>query len=587
MPPNVQALHSGALSFLDNAFAKIFSIFMVWFSPRARFMLLLVLALFCFGAAIGALALPQYLTPPPPAFQPRRAFANTDVNPFGANFFLEREVEAWKRERTVQMAREAGIGWARQEFIWAEIEPEPGIYNWSKYDDIVDLFRRNNIRVIARLDRPPQWARVNASGTGSSGPPDNFETYGKFVSEFVKRYQTKITYLQIWNEPNLGREWNDAPVDPVAYTRLLKIAYENAKAVDPNVYLLSAPLAITLGEPLAPNSSQYRNMNDLRFLEEMYAAGAQKYFDIMSANAFGLGSAPDDPPNPGTLNFQRVLLARAVMEKFDDAAKPIWILEYGWNAAPDSIPDSRLIWGRVTEEQQAEYTVRGIQLARENWLWAGVLSIWFFRQVGDIPPSNPEYFFRMVDADFAPRPVYFSVSEASKPQRVANPGEYEETNPALTFSGDWRYQTDANAFGAQYIRVAEPLSNTSTADTATLRFYGETVDLIARRAPGAGRVWVTLDGKPVNGLPRGATGESFVELASAQTEWRAVLPVARNLARGEHTLELRADGAVNLDGFQVAPLTRAEPPWLWIGIFGGLGLVCMGAAASQRPRMTR
>lgn len=550
-------------------------------------MLLLVLALFCFSAALGALTLTQYLTPPPPAFQPRRAFANTDVNPFGANFFLEREVEAWKRERTVQMAREAGIGWARQEFIWAEIEPEPGIYNWSKYDDIVDLFRRNNIRVIARLDRPPQWARANASGTGSSGPPDNFETYGKFVSEFVKHYQTKITYLQIWNEPNLGREWNDAPVDPAAYTRLLKIAYENAKAVDPNVYILSAPLAITLGEPLAPNSSQYRNMNDLRFLEEMYAAGAQKYFDIMSANAFGLGSAPDDPPNPGTLNFQRVLLERAVMEKFEDAAKPIWILEYGWNAAPDSIPDSRLIWGRVTEEQQAEYTVRGIQLARENWLWTGVLSIWFFRQVGDIPPSNPEYFFRMVDADFAPRPVYFSVSEASKPQRVAKPGEYEETNPALTFSGAWRYQTDANAFGAQYIRVAEPLSNTSAADTATLRFYGEAVDLIARRAPGAGRVWVALDGKPVNSLPRGATGESFVELASAQTEWRAVLPVARNLARGEHTLELRADGAVNLDGFQVAPLTRAEPPWLWIGIFGGLGLVCLGAAASQRPRRTR
>ena len=551
-------------------------------TPRVRFGVFLFAALLCFGIAIGAFLYALYFIPSPPEFQERRAYPNTDVNPYGANFFLEREVEAWKRERTVQMARDAGIGWARQEFIWAEIEPEPGVYNWSKYDDIVDLLLRNNIRVIARLDRPPQWARTNASGTGSSGPPDDFETYGKFVREFVKRYQNKVNYLQIWNEPNLGREWNDAPIDPTAYTRLLKVAYENAKAIDPNVYILSAPLAITLGESISPNSSQYRNMNDLQFLEEMYAAGAKAYFDIMSANAFGLGSPPDDPPNPGTLNFQRVLLERAVMEKFDDAAKPIWILEYGWNAAPDSIPDSRLIWGRVSEEQQAQYTVRGIDLARTNWEWAGVFSIWFFRQVGDIPPGNPEYYFRMVDADFAPRPVYFSVTAATKPQRVAGPGEYEETNPALTVSRNWLYHADPNASGAQYIDTADTISNTQTPETGTLRFYGEALDLIARREPNAGRMFVSIDGKPVNDLPRNASGESFVELATAQTEWRAVIPVARNLMRGEHTLEMRAEGVVNLDGFNVAPIPVTTPPWLWIGLFALLGFSCAGAAWLQR-----
>lgn len=553
-------------------------------NPRVRFALLTAAAMLCFGIAIGAYLAAVYFTPPTPTFQPRRSFPNTDVNPYGANFFLEREVEAWKRERTVEMARDAGIGWARQEFIWAEIEPEPGVYNWSKYDEIVDLLRRNNIRIIARLDRPPQWARANASGTGSSGPPDDFETYGKFVSEFVRRYQNKINYLQIWNEPNLGREWNDAPVDPAAYTRLLKIAYENAKAVDPNVYILSAPLAITLGESISPNSTQYRNMNDLQFLEEMYAAGAKDYFDIMSANAFGLGSTPEDPPNPGTLNFQRVLLERAVMEKFGDSAKPIWVLEYGWNAAPDSIPDSRLIWGRVTEEQQAQYTVRGIDLARTNWPWAGVFSIWYFRQVGDIPPGNPEYYFRMVDADFAPRPVYFSVSTASKPQHVAGPGEYEETNPALTFNGDWLYQADPSAYGAQYIHNTAGISNTGMTDTATLRFYGEALDLIAWREPGAGRLFVSVDGKPVNALPHDASGESFVDLANGQTEWRAVIPIARNLVRGEHTLELRADGAVNVDGFTVPPIPASSPPWVLMGIFGALGFVCAGAAWGYRPR---
>jgi hypothetical protein len=54
---------------------------------------------------------------------PARPIANTDVNPYGANFFLAREVEPWKRERTAEMAEQAGLGWAKQQFSWAEIEP--------------------------------------------------------------------------------------------------------------------------------------------------------------------------------------------------------------------------------------------------------------------------------------------------------------------------------------------------------------------------------------------------------------------------------------------------------------------------------
>lgn len=37
--------------------------------------------------------------------EPPRTIPGTDVNPYGANFFLDREVEDWKRDRTVRMAR--------------------------------------------------------------------------------------------------------------------------------------------------------------------------------------------------------------------------------------------------------------------------------------------------------------------------------------------------------------------------------------------------------------------------------------------------------------------------------------------------
>jgi hypothetical protein len=308
----------------------------------------------------------------------------------------------------------------------------------------------------------------------------------------------------------------------------------------------------------------------------MYAAGAKDYFDILSANAFGLGSPPDDPPNPGKLNFQRVLLERAVMERFGDQDKAVWILEYGWNAAPDWIPDSRLIWGRVTEQQQAEYTTRGIELARANWEWVGVISIWFFRQVGDIPPNNPEAYFRMVDADFSPRPVYFSVSGATKTLGVAGPGEYEETHPALVAEGDWVYQVDDNASAGQFMRSGE------NGTSASLSFYGQALDFKYARQPEGGRLYVAVDGRPVSGLPRDETGQSFLDQNSAIPERGIVTRIVDNLPLGQHVVEMRAEGDVNLDGFVVPQPPAAAPPWVAIGILGGAGVILLVLAATLR-----
>jgi polysaccharide biosynthesis protein PslG len=539
-------------------------------SRRLRLLLLALLTLATLGSALDVFLQFTVLAAPAPAFTPARAIPLTDVNPYGASFFLEREVEIWKRERTVQMARAAGITWARQQFPWAEIEPERGTFDWSKYDDIVALYRRYGIQVIARLDTPPLWARANPSGTGSSGPPDNFDDYGAFVEAFARHYKGQIYYFQIWNEPNLAREWNDGPVDPTAYVRLLKIAYARAKAVDPNIRILTAPLAPTFNEPYPKGERVYRNMDDVLFLDEMYQAGAKDWFDILSANAFGQNSPPEDPPDPGKLNFQRVVLERQVMEKYDDADKSVWIDEYGWNAPPESIPDDRLIWGRVTEEQQADYTVRGIQYARKNWPWVGVISIWFFRQVGDIPQNSPEYYFRMVDVDFTPRPVYVRLKEATSATPVAGPGEYEETDPALQYSGQWNPNFDPQASAG-----AEMISKDPEA-TISVHFWGEELDLVAHTSPTGGRFVVTLDGHNAGGLPRTAGGHSYVELAAAKEAWQSVIPVARDLGRGEHVLELAAVGNVNVDGFIIPEVVNSDPPWALIapltvvGLLGGI-----------------
>ena len=105
------------------------------------------------------------------------------------------------------------------------------------------------------------------------------------------------------------------------------------------------------------------------------------------------------------------------MVRHGDSEKAVWFNEYGWNASPTTMPPEQLIWRRVTEQQQAEWTVEGVLHARREWPWVGAIMIWYFRQVGDITPAQSEYYFRMVEPDFAPRQVYFAVKRAATARR--------------------------------------------------------------------------------------------------------------------------------------------------------------------------
>ncbi|RME48910.1 MAG: hypothetical protein D6791_02160 [Chloroflexi bacterium] len=471
---------------------------------------------------------------------PPHLIPNTDVNPFGANFFLQWEAEPFKREKTVEMAAQAGIGWAKQQFPWEDIEPSPGQYQWEKYDEIVDLYREHGLQVIARLDRPPEWTRVD--NRFPQRPPDDFNDYGDFVEAFVRHFQGRVRYIQIWNEPNIFPEWGDQPVDPEAYTRLLAIAYRRAKSVDPNIYVLSAPLAINL-----ENFPARRNLSDLLFLEEMYQAGASAFFDILSANAFGMDRPPEDAPDPGVLNFRRVELQREIMLRYGDADKPIWFNEYGWNAAPANFPPEALIWQRVSEEQQAQWTVEGIRWAQQHWPWAGVFNIWYFRQIGNITPDQAHYYFRMVDVDFTPRQVYFAVQAAAQGIRVAGPGYHQETAPSVVPDENWQPR-----IAPQASAEAEIVSDTPGA-SLSFNFQGTGVDLIARTGPQAGRLAVSIDDKSVPGLAQVESGGSVVDLAGPATVWQSRMTIARDLPAGRHTLTLRLlDGEAAIDAFIVS-----------------------------------
>jgi hypothetical protein len=339
---------------------------------------------------------------------------NAGVNPFGVNTFLEQEVEPAKRDRQLQMIADAGFKWIRQQFPWYDIEIAgkgdfqdcrhanggPCIDAWAKYDNIVELAEQHGISISARLEAPPRWAQTTP---GDFAPPANLEDFGDYVAAVVDRYKGRVTHYQIWNEPNNYPEWGEQPVNPEEFTKLLCTAYRRIKEVDPNAKVL-AP-ALTPTSSLDPGPGPGTALNDFIYLQRMYDAGAGQCFDIMSAQGYGLFSGPTDRRmRPRNVNFARPLYIRDLMVQNGDAHKPIWISEMNWNAVPDEVADKR--FGQVSLETQARFLPLAYERIQKEWPWVGVASTWFFKRATEAEKDQAMYYFRLVDPDFTPMPVY-------------------------------------------------------------------------------------------------------------------------------------------------------------------------------------
>jgi O-antigen ligase len=380
------------------------------------------------------------------------------VPPLGVNTFLNLEDPA-NIDRILDMVKAGGFGFIRQLFPWKDIEFQRGSYlnkegqdGWARYDAIVEKAQARGIQIIARLDQPPVWSREKALQSippqlDVTGPPDDLNDWGIFVQAAVTRYKGKVKYFQIWNEPNLEYEWNARKVDPAGYVALLKVAYERAKAANPEAVIISAALA-----PTNQDGPQFNSLNDLKYLDQFYAAGGARYMDVMAAQAYGLGYSPEfrftEPDfrekDLKRVNFSRLADMRQVMEKYGDQARPVWITEYGWlSMTPaESVNYNFFPWGDpVDEATQARYLTEGLERARREWPWLGVANVWFFKSDKFLLERNDVWgqarHFALVNPDWSPRPAYTALQTYSAERyKVAKSGYHSTNSPALTLEGN-------------------------------------------------------------------------------------------------------------------------------------------------------
>lgn len=494
----------------------------------------------------------------------------TDLNPYGVNTFLEQEVEEAKVRRSLQMIRDAGFHWIRQEFPWEDIEkPGKGQYwetkynysTWIKYDRIVNLAHEYGLEIVARLDHPPAWTRADGRARGDFAPPDNFDDYGDFVATVVERYRGKIRFYQVWNEPNIYPEWGEQDVNAADYVRLLKVGYTRAKAVDPSVGIISAGLAQTVEEG-------GRNLDDRLFLQQMYDAGVRGYFDILAVQDYGLFSGPGDRRlDEERINFSRPIQLREIMVKNGDPNTPIWAMEIGWNALPPDFQDAP--FGRVDEKRQANYAAKAYERAQNEWPWMGPMMYWFFRRVDDREKDQPMYYFRMLEPDFTVHPVYETMKAYIPRTRVVPVGFHSIEHWAMDWQGDWEIKQNPQAYFGEY-EIGK------SGDAVRFTFRGTDLDLVVAQNPYGGALQVQIDSQPTR----------MIEAWRTDSNAGGRIALARDLDDGEHRVSMtvtRAPLAVN--GFIVQ---RGSAWWMRrVGIVGLLGGLLVGGMMLARRRTSK
>lgn len=378
-------------------------------------LLLLVLGVLLL-AGCGTTAAPTP-TPTPTATPPDllgdqpvvESFASPD---YGIHAFLW-----WKPDtalRDIALVKEMGFTWIKQKFPWREIEGiEKGQLDWYRTDYIVDEVEKAGLKLIVRLDRQPFWSEPADNQWQDNQPPADYADFGDFCGAVATRYKGRIGAYQVWNEPNLNREWGLRSPNPAEYTELLKVCYTAIKAADPAAIVVSAGLA-----PTGTDSAEA--MPDVKFLQGMYDAGAAAYFDVLGVNAPGYKAPPELDPAAAEaaeygggrwFAFRHVEDMRALMVANGDGHKQIAIMEMGWTL--DTV-DPTYAWHAVDEQTQADYLVRAYQYAAEHWRpWIGLMTTIYIAD-WEWTPENEQWWWAIVLPDGTPRLAYHALKDMEK-----------------------------------------------------------------------------------------------------------------------------------------------------------------------------
>ncbi len=279
-----------------------------------------------------------------------------------------------------------GFGWVKFQMPWKDVESAPGDYSWGMWDQLIDAYHANNIQVLLSIPKAPNWARPFDDNKDVEGPPTDPSLYADFVTKVAVRYQGRVQAIEIWNEQNLWYEAGGVGrINAANYVQLLQLSYRAIKEVNPDMIVVSGALTP------AGNVGQFA-VDDVEYLQQMYATGAKGYFDALGAHPSGYNCPAtadwQSVQDPSALSFRGPFenrhhswCFRGTMESYrnimianGDGNKAIIPTEFGWAVSGNPQPGYEYARDN-TPEEQARWIAEAYLIADE-WGWVGPMFLW-------------------------------------------------------------------------------------------------------------------------------------------------------------------------------------------------------------------
>lgn len=342
---------------------------------------------------------------------------------YGYNAILYGDYTPWQdRNRALQLTKNSGFGWLRQQVRWMDLHDRSGAIYWDELDRIVNDADRAGVKLLLSVVAAPSWATAD----GGNGMPsrEHIGDFAYFMGEMAKKYRGKVGAYEIWNEQNLAHENAGRVASAALYMDMLVAAHDAIKAGDPYALVVSG----------APSSTETNRsdiaLSDITFLRQMFADPRfRSHADVIGVHPGGASNPPDTmwPNNPGPgpnfvtsreFYFRRVEDVRSLMLQYGLGDRQIWITEFGW-ATRNNTPGYEF-GNNISYEKQAEYIVRAFQIGRYEYApWVGGMFLWQLNfavpwQQKEGNPLHEQASYGVINGDWSPRPSYNALQNMPK-----------------------------------------------------------------------------------------------------------------------------------------------------------------------------
>jgi len=204
------------------------------------------------------------------------------------------------------------------------------------------------------------------------GHRDQMGNYSDYINQFAG-YLGGVAGLgadaiEVWNEPNIDREWPAATINGATYTQMLAAAYNSIKSANGSTIVVSAAPAPT--GFFGAGGCGSGGCNDDVFMQQMAAAGAASYMDCVGLH-YNEGIIPPsagggDPRGGYPTYFFSSMLARGY-NPF--GGKPVCFTELGYLSPDgyDSPLPSNFGWAANTSvAEHASWLAEAAALAAQS-----------------------------------------------------------------------------------------------------------------------------------------------------------------------------------------------------------------------------